>query len=402
MPDPIHPTRSSNSTACHVCGGVRHRNLFRQDFSGLSSGTFLHGYDVCVCEDCGFVFAGGLPPGEAFDRYYAEMSKWEHLDNAGLESAEDAQRFAETAQFVAQFKPDRQEPVLDVGCSTGGLLAALKRKGFTRLLGLDPSPQCAQLARKNYDLEVFTGSVQTLNQLPEHFGLVTLSGVLEHLYDPNRVLQDVRNRLTEGGLLYVLVPDATRFAQYMDAPYQQFSIEHILFFTPNSLENLLRRNGFVPLQVRPVANPCTLRYLYPGVESVFQKGPAGAWTRDDSGERTLRDYFSASAAWERAIVQQINDLVQRQEPILVWGVGTNTQRLMATTRLREANITAFVDSNPHYHGKELEGRPIISPQDVAKHAEPILIASIIFREEISQQIRNQLKLGNQLIMLSTG
>ena len=181
----------SDSKACHVCAGVRRRNLYRQDFSGLSSGTFLHGYDVCVCEDCGFVFAGDLPTGEDFDRYYAEMSKWEHLDNAGTESPEDARRFADTAQFVARFRHERDAPVLDVGCSTGGLLAALRREGFTQLLGLDPSPQCAELARRNYGIEVFTGTVKALNQLPEHFGLVTLSGVLEHLYDPNRVLQDV-------------------------------------------------------------------------------------------------------------------------------------------------------------------------------------------------------------------
>jgi SAM-dependent methyltransferase len=391
----------SDSKACHVCAGVRRRNLYRQDFSGLSSGTFLHGYDVCVCEDCGFVFAGDLPAGEDFDRYYAEMSKWEHLDNAGTESPEDARRFADTAQFVARFRHERDAPVLDVGCSTGGLLAALRREGFTQLLGLDPSPQCAELARRNYGIEVFTGTVKALNQLPEHFGLVTLSGVLEHLYDPNTVLQDVAKRLADGGLLYVSVPDATRFAQYMDAPYQQFSIEHILFFTPNSLGNLLRRNGFVPLQMRQVAYPYTLSYHYPSVEGVFQNGPPGAWTRDDSGERTLRDYLTASAAWDEAIAQQIADLVQRQEPILVWGVGTNTQRLMAATRLREANIVAFVDSNPHYHGKELQGRPIISPQDVAKHSEPILIASIIYREEISRQIRNQLKLDSRLIMLET-
>ena len=392
----------SDPRACHVCTGVRRRILFRQDFSGLSSGTFLHGYDVCLCEDCGFVFAGDLPPSEAFDRYYAEMSKWEHLDNAGTESPEDAHRFAETAQFVAGFKHERDAPVLDVGCSTGGLLAALQRKGFTRLLGLDPSPQCAELARKNYGIEVFTGAVRVLSQLPKPFGLVMLSGVLEHLYAPNTVLQDVGERLAEGGLLYVAVPDATRFAQYMDAPFQQFSIEHILFFTPNSLVNLLRRNGFVPLEMRQVAYPYTLRYLYPSVEGVFQKGPAGAWTHDDSGERTLRDYLNASAAWEKVIAEQITDLVQRQESILVWVVGTNTQRLMATTRLREANIVAFVDSNPHYHGKELEERLIISPQDVARHREPILIASIIYREEISRQIRNQLKLDRRLIMLGTG
>ena len=386
------------SIPCHVCGSQLRTTLYRQEFSGLSSGTFLSGYDVCICGDCGLAFADDLPSGEAFDRYYAEMSRWEHPDNGGRESVEDAGRFEDTAMFLAQGPLDRSGPVLDIGCSTGGLLAAMRREGFGQLHGLDPSPQCAKLARQNYGLDLFTGPVGILPELPSNFGLVCLSGVLEHFYDPNEVLQDIRARLVGDGYLYVSVPDATRFAEYMDAPFQQFSLEHIMYFTPTSLTNLLARNGFQPIKTRLTAHPYTRRYRYPSVEGIFRVAQASEWTRDGSGERGLRAYINASSAWEHQIERQIDSLVAEQQPVLVWGVGTNTQRLMATTALRQVNIVAFVDTNPHYHGKMLDGRPVLAPEAITQYSEPIVIASIIYRDEITAQIQ-QLGAANRLINL---
>ncbi len=66
-------------------------------------------------------------------------------------------------------------------------------------------------------------------------------GVLEHLRD-----LDARSRtavLLPGGLLYVEVPDVTAFADWPNAPYQDFSTEHINFFSPISLDNLMRRTA---------------------------------------------------------------------------------------------------------------------------------------------------------------
>ncbi len=40
------------------------------------------------------------------------------------------------------------------------------------------------------------------------------------------------------------MPDATAFADWPNAPYQDFSTEHINFFSPISLDNLMRRHGF--------------------------------------------------------------------------------------------------------------------------------------------------------------
>ncbi len=107
---------------------------------------------------------------------------------------------------------------------------------------------------------------------------------------------------------------------------------------------------------------------------------------------------SARADDER-LHAKIDALVADGRPILVWGVGTHTTRLLATSRLAEANIVAFVESNARYHGKTLHGRPILAPEALKERDEPVLISSRVFQHEIADQIRNELGCSNELILL---
>ena len=390
---------NTSKRPCPACSSKAKRNLYRQSFTGLSAGTFLRGYDVCSCEQCGFLYADNLPPAAAFDQYYAEMSKWEFLDNGGKESPQDHERFSVIAEAATKFMPDRNGRILDVGCATGGMLGALKRQGYQQLLGLDPSPQCARLALKNYGITVHTGAVKAIPDLLPGFDLITILGVLEHLVDPQQTLRDIRAALSPQGLLYISVPDASRFARYMDSPYQQFSIEHIMYFTPGSLETMLRAAGFEQLSVREMDSLYTKTYNYPAVDAIFRPAPITAGKYDAEGNRNIANYLHDSAELDQAMDDRIRQLVETQEPILVWGVGTMTQRLMEKTQLPKARIVAFIDSNPHYHGKNLKGIPVINPADVPQHSETILISSLIFESEIREQIRTRLGCVNPIVTL---
>ena len=95
----------------------------------------------------------------------------------------------------------------------------------------------------------------------------------------------------------------------------------------------------------------------------------------------------------------IERLVRSQEPILVWGGGTLTRRLLATSRLAEANIVGFVDSNPNIQGHRLAGRDIFSPTQIAGRNETIMVCSKAFEREIVRMIRDELRLPNQVILL---
>jgi hypothetical protein len=85
--------------------------------------------------------------------------------------------------------------------------------------------------------------------------------------------------------------------------------------------------------------------------------------------------------------------------VIVWGVGTPTRRLLANDVLRHSDISAFIDSNPKYQGQALVGIPVLSPDGLADHREPILISSYALQEEISAEIRDRLRLSNKLILL---
>src|SRR6516225_2642622 len=115
---------------CPACEGQRHALLFKQRFDTMSGGSLLEGYDVVSCRDCGFCFASGIPEQEKFDWYYQEMSKYENARQGGRQSAYDAKRLTTIAEQVAEWCPDRQARVLEIGCGTGGLLAILKQLGY--------------------------------------------------------------------------------------------------------------------------------------------------------------------------------------------------------------------------------------------------------------------------------
>jgi len=371
----------------------------------MSSGTLLEGYDVVVCAECGFGFADHLPAQAVFDAYYRDMSKYEYQDRGGLADPRDLARFEAIANSIGRFLPSDEARVLDVGCATGGLLAALRNKGYAHVVGLDPSPQCAASAQGLYGIRVVTGAISEIAELmaaEQPFDCVILSGVLEHIRDVGPTLARMRALLSAHGLIFIEVPDATEFSHWPDAPFQQFSTEHINFFSATSLTNLMQRSGFTPILCEQTTRDQSDSTVMPVVSAIYQRCPDSGGSSllpDAETAAGLVDYIKKSRQVEEHIHQVLDALVEKATPLIVWGVGTHTLRLLATSRLAQANIQAFVDSNVRYQGKQLNGLPIIAPAELRGRSEPILISSRVFQLAIEKQIREVLRLSNEIITL---
>jgi len=391
--------------ACAVCGSTASKLLFRQTFSEMSSGSLLQGYDVVVCAECGFGFADHIPYQADFDAHYRDMSKYEYQEQGGQETGYDLIRFRAISDTIIPFLPSLNARLLDIGCATGRLLALFKEKGYSNVIGLDPSPVCAQAAQRLYGIRVLTGSVSNITEVmiaEQPLDCVILSGVLEHIRDVEQALLQMRGLLAKSGLLFIEVPDATDFSRWPDAPFQQFSTEHINYFSTISLESLMRRRGFAKVLSQQIPRDQTLGTVMPVVTAIYRKEADIQPTdpvRDTETERGLADYVRKSEEVEDRIQRTIDSLVESARPIIVWGVGTHTLHLLTTSRLPQANIRTFVDSNPRYQGKQLNGIPIIDPADLQARSETILISSRVFQPVIEKQIRDDLKLDNKVIKL---
>jgi SAM-dependent methyltransferase len=386
---------------CPVCGCERIRQLFRQSFAEIPNLCLLKGYDVVVCSHCGFGFADGIPDQAAFNAYYRDLSKYEHQHNDGRESEADLARFRATADCIVPTLPSRNVRILDIGCSTGGLLSILQQRGFTNLLGLDPSPGCAAAAQRLYGIRVLTAPLTEIGRDHGPFDSIILVGVVEHVRDLTPFLATVRDLGAPGCRVYIEVPDASSFHLSRNAPYQEFSVEHINFFSPVSLANLMRCAGFsrfASIQCVRESKPGTMAPVVAATFIPDSAANAAPLKRDEVTMPALQAYIDESEATERNARQAIGELVASQEPIIVWGVGSLTLRLLATTDLPRVNIRAYVDSNPKYQGNNLNGVPILSPRELGQRREPILIASWMYQREIADQIRNTLGLPNPLIL----
>ena len=122
-----------------------------------------------------------------------------------------------------------------MGTAAGGFLLALRDAGFRSVHGVEPSPDAVRVATDSFGLDVRVGGLGEAAAWGQRFGLVTYIAVLEHVLSPRDQLRAVTEVLAPNGHLFVSVPNAGAFRDGVDAPYQEFSVEHINFFTSGSL-----------------------------------------------------------------------------------------------------------------------------------------------------------------------
>ena len=393
---------------CPVCGGVRAGLLRHQPFE-LPTGHILPAaYDVVSCGQCGFCYADTAASQKDYDRYYAQFSKYEdnRTSTGGGGTGLDAVRLRGLAGQIAAVLPDgHRAAILDIGCANGGLLAALRELGFSDLLGIDPSAACVANTAAQPGLRALAGSLTALPPGLGQYDLIVLSHVLEHVADLRGVLSSVTRLLTEGGRLYVETPDASRYAECLTAPFQEFNVEHINHFDLAALGNLLGQEVFVLESGGQKTFETAPGIDYPAVFGFFR--PAGR--QDDrlavEADFTLRDalleYITRSQAIMDGIEAKLQPLAAPDAPpIIVWGTGQFTSKLLAETSLGHAHITAFVDGNPINQDKFLHGLPVLAPERLhTLPPHPVLIATLLHREAILAVLRNELGLENPTIVL---
>ena len=300
---------------------------------------------------------------------------------------------------------DKNASILDIGCARGGLLTTLKFHGYNNLTGLDPSLNCVNQV-KAQGIKAIQGGLFEENflevSLDQTFDCVIVSHVIEHVYDLTTAIKNSLSFVKMGGLLYIEVPDASRYTQYYIAPYHYFEFEHINHFDEHSLSNLMSRykceyviSGKKDLQHSNVV-------YYPAVYSVYQKMGMHGNQREilpnfDVSENVIR-YIEMSR--QADYWPELEKLVMTQEEIVVWGAGAYALRLYKTSLLSECNIISFIDNDPKKRGAEFDTKVKIHlPKDILPIFKgTIVVCSAVYNNEIIKEI-DEMMIGNRVIVL---
>jgi SAM-dependent methyltransferase len=385
-----------------VCGERRAELLHAQRFVLADDNRLASSYDVVACVPCGAAFADTLVTQREYDELYARRSRYAAGPAAHVTvGVRDVARFRAMALAIAAVVPEKHARMLDVGCANGQMLAALAQCGYTNLAGVDPSPACVQQAGAIPGATAFVGSLSEMPVEAGPFDVLILSHVLEHVRDVKPALKNLEQLMTARALIYVEVPDASRYAAFAWSPFQDFNSEHINHFSLISLDNLLRQCGFRPGRLATKEILSAPEMLYPAIYCLATRDATVSPTivKDVALRHALLDYIAVSASLMRDIDARLSRDVAAGEPIIVWGTGELTAKLLADTALGGANIEAFVDSNPINQGGRLHGAPILAPETLRSGAQPIVVASILHHRAIVDAIRSR-GLRNPIVALT--
>lgn len=367
---------------CPVCGNKKTRLLFTQTFAKIDGVSFLDGYDVVSCEQCGFVYASNIPEQEDFDKYYINSNMYEHEI---IQPDIITDRYEHVIQEIMRFNASKTVSIIDIGCGRSEILRSLQKKGFSGLTGMDPSVKSIEYI-KTKGINGINGTIKTMDT-SKQYDIVLFFGVLEHIVDLNQALNQLYAITSTNGILIITVPDMTAPSP-CEFPYQEFSREHVNFFTDVSLSNLMMQHGFHVIFLKKEGGDIT---------GFFGKQSTSI-QKDIGGEQYIQHYIEQSKKYENEIYSNLTKL--SNVPVIVWGVGTFTQRLLAKSILK--NIVALVDSNPQYADGKYNDVCIISPHELSRYKEQILLAvSSRYIDTILHIIKDEMKLDNEIIKIQT-
>jgi 2-polyprenyl-3-methyl-5-hydroxy-6-metoxy-1,4-benzoquinol methylase len=159
--------------------------------------------------------------------------------------------------------PTTARTILDLGCSTGALGAALKARQDAVVVGVELGPEYAQEARERLD-RVIVADVEAFAAGPAPpeapFDCLIAADVLEHLVDPWSALGGAVAMLAPGATVVASLPNILfwpallRIVRTRRWPREDegvFDRTHLRWFTEADAVALLEQAGLRAVQVHP-------------------------------------------------------------------------------------------------------------------------------------------------------
>ncbi|MGB2806174.1 MAG: class I SAM-dependent methyltransferase [Sedimentisphaerales bacterium] len=189
--------------------------------------------------------------------------------NNSVESCNKSPEYYENPrEEMLKYIPKDVEISLEFGCGCGNFSESIKNAHNAECWGVEIEAQSAKKAAEKLYRVINADAHQSLVEIPDnYFDCIVFNDVLEHLVDPYSLLQNVKGKLNERGVVVASIPNV-RFwnnlrtlAIHGEWDYKEAGIldrTHLRFFTYKSIikmfnelnYNIITIEGLNPTQNR--------------------------------------------------------------------------------------------------------------------------------------------------------
>ena len=238
---------------CPVCKiGEGHHFLHVKDYT-VSHKTF----ELQKCNNCGFVFTLDPPGQDEIGQYYQSDNYISHTNSSkGIQNKlyQLVRGFAlkQKVRLIKKTSKKNQGIILDYGCGTGNFLCEIKKSGWA-ILGIEPDASARKTASELSGEKINTPD-HLKNSNSEHFDVITLWHVLEHVHQLDDLLSTFKRILKKGAYIIIAVPNLDAWdASYYKEYWAAYDVpRHLYHFNPKSMDRLLSQYGFKHISTNPM------------------------------------------------------------------------------------------------------------------------------------------------------
>lgn len=167
---------------------------------------------------------------------------------------EKSPRIKIMAEIINQIGPEGKN-IIDIGCHDGTFLSLIKNRN-NNFYGLDASDWAvSESKKKDFDIRQFFFDDKTKLPFEDNFFDLVIAGeIIEHIYDTDFFLEEIRRTLKSNGKLLISTPNIASLGRRLQllfglnpaiefSPNETGSVGHIRYFTFRTLKQLLMKHN---------------------------------------------------------------------------------------------------------------------------------------------------------------
>ena len=219
--------------SCEVCNSKSFRLFQNIGRVGIAGDYGL--LKIVICINCSFKFSNPRYVDEFYLKYYKKNYRKIAFGNYKPSKFYVQNQIVRGDAILNHFKKKINFGyMLDHGCASGATMIPWRSAGWSTF-GIDPHIPSVEFGKKKYKLNIKVNFGEKLDFKSNFFDVVMSLGSLEHSYDVNKTLKEIKRVLKLNGHMII----RWRSDKMIGSPLEYYNHNHYRFFTRKTLEKLL-------------------------------------------------------------------------------------------------------------------------------------------------------------------
>ena len=375
---------------CPICSGNKITKISSLNYALFDDLNLSGNMILAECENCRIIFNSSELKDSDFARYY-RLNEY-YLDSrspgSGGNSKDDNKRYSIIHKRLKKYISNTEPIILDFGCGKGGMLKWLNDNTKAILVGIEKSAACRAFVKKNLSILVF----QSLAEIDKKVDLVILSHILEHIYSPVKLIEELKKISHASTVFYIEVPRAEAYIS-ANIKWQELYFEHINHFSEAGLSYLLNSNG---LEILKKGTTC----FYP--DDLNSSKCQYSIAKTGKIKQLNKPFISYSGNTKKHNLpaqETISKIIKEKNPVSIWGISQYTQLVLGCYPDLFKRIKNLFDSSPAKTGRTIRGIKIKSSNELSiLGAEDILLIPASPYSKEMREILTNINFTGKVIM----